>query len=189
MSITVIKKGVGSATHRETMRKEVFDPHVREHFENKYKGMEHVLKGGEEKDLSGTGTYKPIERIQDVQMFRHNMNEAKRHAEKGAPVKLTPQERDELWRKAREIKNRVTQGMVPWHDLHPVKTRQVVVNNEVKVATVVDNDKLNQSRAVDRNIAWEKKNGEDLKEFRRVVRVLDPDYKNPMNLIEKMRPK
>src|SRR3990167_5075899 len=140
MSIGVIVKGIGSATHREESKKEVFDPEDRKHYETEYGGMQSVMSGGKVSALMGGGSYDLYERIQDKAAFNKNLQTAKRHAEKGHPISLTSGVKNILWKKAKELKDKIVVGMIPQRELHPVKTKQVIIDGVVKVATVVDND-------------------------------------------------
>ena len=187
----VITKGVGSATHREESKKEVFDPEDRKHYEQQYNGMQAVINGQKIQtpmELGG-GQFDLWDRIQDKMAFQKNLNSAKRHAEKGCAIKLTPDVKNALWKKAKLLKDEITIGMVPQRELHPVKTKQVIIDGVSKVATVVDNDNINKTRALERNVAWYKKNDGKLKEFRRIIRVLEPDNKNIGQIVENWRQK
>lgn len=185
----IIKRGTGTASHTNLSKKEVFDPDVRKYYKERAEGMEHVLKGGEVGDMSGTGTYRPLDHIQDKATFATQQREMRTHAEKGAEAKLTAQEKDALWQKAKSLKHKIVVGMVPQHELHPVKSREIVVNGQRKVATVVDNDKMNSTKAVERNKAWYKQNDGNLKELRRICRILDPDTPEVGKIVDKWRPK
>src|SRR3990167_8223195 len=107
MSIGVIVKGIGSATHREESKKEVFDPEDRKHYETEYGGMQTVVSGQKVPSLMGGGNYDLYERIQDKSAFNKNLQTAKRHAEKGHPVNLTSDIKNSLWKKAKELKDKI----------------------------------------------------------------------------------
>lgn len=194
--ITVINRGVGSATHKADTTREVFDPYSRKHYGDRYKGMKHVLEGGRVPSMDlmregVKGSYNPIESgvIQDVAEYRKNMNMNKRHYEKGHALTLTPDVKNALWKKAARLKQAITVGMVPQDELHPVRNAQRVIDGKSKMVTVVDEQRLMSTRAIERNKVWYKRNRGNLSEFKRIMRVLEPDDPKITGITEGWRPR
>lgn len=184
MTITIIKKGVGTAIRREEEKREVHDPYSVEYYKDRYESAAHVLSGGEVASADGTGTYKPLKKLQAPEDLRYHMNRAQKNYLRGCPITLDAGTRNALWKKLKLIKDRVTPGMVPRSEMHPVKIKQV--GGQIK--TVVDYGKLSRSRAVDRNDEWEKRNAKDLREAKRILRVLEPKDKKITQITETWRP-
>ena len=187
-SLHILKKGSGTAVFNRDSKREVHDKYSRDHFKKKYEGMEYSWQGGQTPATVGGGGFKLMDRVQDPQAYYRNMKDAKRQYERGCKIKLTPDIKNALWRKARVLKEKIKQGMVSKRDMHPVKQRQIVVNGNVKMSTVVDNERMNRTKAVDRNRVWEKRNHGNLMEFKRVMRLLDPDNPKVTHVVENWRP-
>ncbi len=187
----IVKKGVGSAVYEKDKHKEVHDPYSRKEFEKGWKNREYILNGGKVPAIMGGGSYNPIDSggIRELADFKRDMEKAKRNFERGAPVKLSPQMKNELWRKLKKIKDKVIVGMIPRDELHPVRITQKIVNGVSKTVSVVDEERLRATRAVERNEAWYKKNENLLREAKRILRILEPDDKNITKVIENWRPK
>jgi hypothetical protein len=183
MSLRIVNKG---AVAEQDSKREVHAPAARKILYDTYKGKEHVLSGGEA-DVMGGGKYKPIDRIQDIPMLRNSMKSYKKSYERGAPITLTPAARNALWIKAKRLKDEFTRSMVSKSDMHPVKMRQIVKNGAAVEAVVVDKEKMKNTRALERNKAWCKKNDPKVKEFKRIMRVLEP-HNEKITDIERFRP-
>lgn len=190
MALTILKKGVGSATFEKETKKEVFPLYDRQHYSKKYKGMESVLRGDKVSTMMGGGRYNPIDSgvIQDIPQYRKDMETAKYHYAKGHAIPLTPDVKNALWRKAKLLKDRITIGMVSKRDLHPVRIARKVRNGVAKDVAVVDESRMRATKAVERNKAWYKKSKKDVQEFKRIMRVLEPDDKNITKIVENWRP-
>ena len=189
----IMKRGVGTETHKVETKREVFDPYSRKHYEDKAKGMEHVLSGGTVNSFTPgrgytPGTYKPIDRITDKAEYRKNMLSAKKHAEKGCVINLTPDVKNALYNKLRTLKREVLVGMVRKGELHPVRNKQIIKNGKAVMASVVDNDVMTKTKAVERNVAWYRRNQNNLREVKRILRVLEPDNPKITNVEEVWRP-
>lgn len=186
MALIILKRGVGSETHRVESAREVHDPYSVKTFKERYQGAEHILKGGEIASDGSGGTHKPLNTFQQhnpnaVGDLRYHMKRAKQNYERGCPVTLTPNIRNALWGKLKVLKDKVTVGMVPRREMHPVKIKQV----SGQTRTVVDYDALKRSKAVERNMQWEDRNKKDLREIKRILRVLEPEGKT--NIVEHWR--
>jgi hypothetical protein len=192
LALTIVKKGTGSAVFNHNITKEVFDPFSRKHY-SKYKEMEAILRGEKVPstviDNRGVrGRWNPIDSgvIQDVNQYRKDLEVNKRHYEKGHPIRLTPSVKNALYRKALRLKQQIIVGMLPQDELHPIKYRPKANG---KLEPVVDYEKLKQTKTVERNIAWYDKNEVNLREFKRIMRVLEPDDKGITKIVENWRPK
>lgn len=187
--ITVINRGVGSVTHKADTTKEVYDPYSRQHYKERFKGMSAVLRGDRVPAMMGGGRFNPIENgvIQDVAQYRKDMEMNKRHYEKGHTIKLTPDVKNTLWKKAARLKQQIVIGMVPQDELHPVRNAQRVINGKSKMVTVVDEQRLMNTRAIERNKVWYKRNRGNLSEFKRIMRVLEPNDPKITGITESWR--
>jgi len=187
--VIILKRGAGTAVHEADKKRQVFAPHEREHYKKAYEGQKHVLSGGEVPAAMGGGSYKAIDRVQDVAQLHRNMRQNKSHYERGQPINLTPGIRNELWRKLKVLKDQVTVGMVSKLDLHPVKIKKIIKNGVAVMDTVVDNTKITHSRAIERNKAWYQKNSKNLMEVKRILRILEPNDPNITKVVDaKWRP-
>jgi len=166
--------------HHLTARKEI---------ESEYLWRKRVLSGEvvSNPEAFGGGSYKPLERVQDIPQMRKEMKNYKKNLDRGAPDKLSPAMRDYLWKKAKVLKDKFVVGMVPQHELHPIGMRNISKKGSMVVANVADYDKINKTKAIDRQSAWDKKNKETVNEFKNIMRQLEPDNPNIAN-IEKFRP-
>jgi hypothetical protein len=192
--ITILKKGVGSATHKRDTTKKVFDPYSRKHYGDRYKGMKGVLDGAEVPSMNihpegVRGKFKLIDRIQDINDYRRGMEMNKKHYERGHAITLTPDVKNALWRKALRLKQEISVGMISKDELHPVRVATKIINGSAKQVTVVDEEQMRRTRVVERNNAWYKKNDPKMKEFKRIMRVLEPDDPKITSIVEGWRPR
>lgn len=182
--LTIIK--TGSVAEKDSQR-EVHAPAARKILYDTYKGKELVLSGVEVPMTMGEGKYRPLDKIQDIPALRKGYQDYKRNYERGMPIHLDPAVRNSLWIKAKKLKDEFTIGMVSKKDMHPVKIKQVIRNNQAIMATVVDNEVMKNTKAIERNQAHLRKNEAKIKEFKRIMRVLEPD--NPkITDVERFRP-
>jgi len=190
-ALRIINRGSGSATHKVEAAREVMDPYSREHYKKNYEGMDAILRGEKIPSAMGGGRYNPIDSgvIQDVVQYRKDMNTNKRHHEKGQPIKLTPDVKNALWKKALNLKQQITVGMIPQDEIHPVRVAQRIIDGKAKVVSVVDEQKMMRTRVVERNKTWYKANRENLREFKRIMRVLEPEDKDITSITESWRPR
>jgi len=151
----------------------------------------------------GGGSFKPLERVQDVPTMRTEMKNYKRNFERGMSVKLSAHVENALWKEAKRLKDEFVIGMVSKRDMHPVKTkiisRSTRVWNETTMswgatsggsaasAVVCDYEKLKDSKAIERNTAWLKRNQPKVDKFKRIMRMLEPDNPEIAN-VERFRP-
>jgi len=182
MSITVMTRG---AVASQDSRREVFTPDARKILEKNYKSRKFILEGGKATAMGG-GEYRVLDRIQDPQEMAKQMRQYEKNYEKGAPIKLEPATENALWKKAKVLKDQFTVGMLPKRELHPVKLKQIIKNGRAVEATVVDNDILRTNKVVERNKTWYKANGDKIREFKRIMRILQPHV--PKIDIERYRP-
>lgn len=166
--------------------REVFTLDARKRLKQEAERFENALAGKPSQAIMGGGSFKLIDRIQDPDEYRKRAKLYRRDYERGKPIGLDPQSRNELWKKAKRLKDQFVVGMVSKKDMHPVSHRQIVKDGKVKTAVVANYDKLKQSKAIERNQAWLKKNQTKLSEFKRIMRVLEPDNPSIAN-VERFR--
>jgi len=177
MGLKIMVKGEADKIDSQ---REVHHLSARKELEAEYKGRERILSGAMEEAIGG-GSYRPLDRIQDPRAMRKEMMEYKRNYEKGAPIKLAPQVENELWKKAKRLKDEFVVGMVSKADMHPVKARSVMTKDGAVVKWVADYDKMRETKSIERNQAWLKANQPKLNEFKRIMRLLEPDNPNIAN--------
>lgn len=120
----------------------------------------------------------------DWQEAAKNSKQYKKDYERTAPETLSAQAKDAMWRKAKQLKDEFTVGMLSREELHPVKG--FMENGTMK--WVVDEEKMRANRSTERESAWLSKNQAKIAEFKNLMRHLDPD--NPTaGDIEKYRTK
>ncbi len=182
--LTIIKKGVGTAVYEVESKREVHDPASVKYFKDRFDGASHILKGGEVQSEGG-GSFSPLKSkgtLRAPEDLRYHMTRAKKNYERGCPITLDITTKNKLWSKLKVLKDRVIVGMVTKRDMHPVKVKQV----GGQIRTVVDYNKLRSSKAVERNGQWVDKNEKDLKEIKRILRVLEPN--GSTDILESWRP-
>jgi hypothetical protein len=120
----------------------------------------------------------------DPQDAARNAKMYKRDYERTLPETLSPQTQSEMWKRAKVLKDEFTMGMLSRDELHPVKG--FMENGTMK--WVVDESKLQTANCSQRELAWQKKNGSKIEEYKNIMRHLDPD--NPgAGDVEKWRPR
>mgnify|MGYP003393951448 CR=1 FL=1 len=139
------------------------------------------------KERSGQENFKSIDpwlrsRV-DVNEAIKNSRQYKKDYERTLPEKLSPQTQNEMWKRAKYLKDEFTPGMLSRDELHPVKGFES--NGTVKY--VVDEERMRATRSVEREVAWQKKNDGKIKEFKNLMRHLNPDDPNAGD-VEKFRP-
>lgn len=120
----------------------------------------------------------------DVNEARKSLKEFQRNYDRTAPESLSDDTKNAMWKRAKALKDEFIIGMLSTDELHPVKGMQV----EGTIKYVVDYEKINSSRAVERNTAWYLKNNSKIAEFKNIMRHLNPDNPSASD-IEKFRPK
>ena len=154
------------------IKKEIAKISARELLENKYKLEENALKD--------PWKSRRINR-KDAQK---NLKIFKRDYERVSPETLSNQTVNFMWKRAKQLKDEFTAGMLSREELHPVK--QFLVDGTM--IAVVDEERMRTNRSVERELIWLKHNEDKIKEFKNIMRHLDPQNPCPGN-IEKYRPK
>jgi len=181
MPITVI------VNNNKPQLKEIHHLSARKELESEYKRRDRILSGVSEVGIDGKTKFTPLKYIQDIPTLKFQRDIYKKNYEKGLPEKLSPEVMNELWKKAKRLKDQFIIGMVSKHEMHPVKEHAVFANGKSVIKVVADYDKLKETRAIERNLAWEKMNAEKIREFKNIMRQLEPDDPNLPN-IERFRP-
>ena len=104
---------------------------------------------------------------------------------KACPENLDAATKNAMWKKAKELKDQFTIGMLSKDELHPVST---YVNKHNVPVVVVDEDKMSNGNTVQRQKAWDDKQGSNVREYKNIMRHLNPDNPNASD-VEKFRPK
>lgn len=119
----------------------------------------------------------------DVSEAKKTLKEYQRNFDRTAPETLDVQTQNAMWKRAKQLKDEFTIGMLSCDELHPVKGIQV----DGSMRWVVDEEKMNSSRAVERNTAWYLRNQAKMSEYKNIMRHLNPD--NPVaSDVERFRP-
>lgn len=113
-----------------------------------------------------------------------NAKKYKKDYERTLPENLSPETKNIMWVKAKELKDKFTIGMLSREEMHPVKG--FLDNGTMK--WVVDEEKMRSNRTVEREQAWQKNNDNNIREFKNIMRHLNPDDPNAGD-VEKYRPK
>ncbi len=117
----------------------------------------------------------------DVSEARKNLKDLQRNYDRTSPESLSQDVQNALWKRAKQLKDEFTLGMLSHDELHPVKG--IHVDGAIKL--VVDEEKV--SRMTERNTSWYNRNLAKIVEYKNIMRNLNPD--NPMaSDIEKFRP-
>lgn len=106
----------------------------------------------------------------------------KKDYERTLPETLAPETQSQMWKRAKQLKDEFTHGMLTKSDLHPVKG--FMENGSMK--WVVDEEKIRTNRSVDRELAWQRKNEPKINEFKNIMRHLNPNDPNAGD-VEKFR--
>lgn len=107
----------------------------------------------------------------DVNDAMKNYKDIKRDYDRTSPEKLSPEVKNVMWKKAKQLKDEFIIGMLSRDELHPIKS----IQREGSIINVVDNERMMSLRSVERNILWYKKNENKLNEFKNIMRHLCPD--------------
>ena len=120
----------------------------------------------------------------DWQEAAKNAKVYKKDYERTLPERLAPQTQNEMWKRAKQIKDQFTMGMLSRDELHPVKA----FTDGGAIKCVVDEERMRSINSVERERTWQNKNDNKIKEFKNLMRHLNPDDPNAGD-IEKYRPK
>lgn len=104
--------------------------------------------------------------------------------ERTAPETLNAATKNQMYIRAKQLKDKFIIGMLSREELHPVKQ----FTDEGTIKCVVDEERLRANDSVNREVNWEKNNKEDIKEFKNIMRHLNPEDPNAGD-VEKYRPK
>lgn len=104
--------------------------------------------------------------------------------ERTHPETLDAQTTNIMWKRAKELKDQFTIGMLSRSELHPVKG--FLDNGAMKY--VVDEEQIRSNNSLAREAAWQSKNQSIINEFKNIMRHLNSDDPNAGD-IEKYRPK
>lgn len=119
----------------------------------------------------------------DVTQARKSLKEYQTNYDKTSPETLSTDVKNTLWKRAKQLKDEFTIGMLSKEELHPVKG----INIDGSIKVVVDEEKMNSSRVVERNTAWYNRNAQKISDYKNIMRNLNPD--NPLaSDIERFRP-
>ena len=119
----------------------------------------------------------PIEAAKNARMYQ-------KQYERTLPETLAPQTKNEMWKRAKQLKDEFVMGMLSREELHP--TKGFLENGTMK--HVVDEERMRSNRSVEREHAWQTKNNNKIAEFKNLMRHLNPDDPNAGD-VEKYRPR
>ena len=108
----------------------------------------------------------------------------KKNYDRTAPETLSPQAQNEMWKRAKQLKDEFTIGMLSREELHP--TKSFLDNGATRF--VVDEERMRSNRSVERELMWQKKNADKVAQFKNLMRHLNPDDPHASD-IERFRPK
>lgn len=120
----------------------------------------------------------------DTSEAAKNARVYKKDYERTLPETLSQQTRNEMWKRAKQLKDEFTLGMLSREELHP--TKSFLENGTTK--HVVDEERMRSNRSVEREAAWLMRNNKKISEFKNLMRHLNPEDPNAGD-IEKYRPK
>lgn len=132
----------------------------------------------------------------DVADAKKTLNDYTRNYNRTAPESIDPEVKSTMWKRAKQLKDEFSAGMLSQSDLHPVKG--INVNGAIQV--IVDQQAMQTNRCVERNTEWYKKNATKIAEYKNIMRHLCPKDENAsletqmaaeknFTDIEKFRPK
>lgn len=104
--------------------------------------------------------------------------------DRNCPETLSPEAKNAMWKRAKQLKDEFVVGMLSTDELHPVSMTQ----KDGVIRTVVDAEKMRSVNSVQRQLAWEKKNNVKVKEYKNILRHLCPDNPDATD-ITKFAPK
>ena len=165
----------GQAIAQHQMTKEVAKPQAREILKERMAGAVDI--GTEERGYVQKSYFKyPQDNIKVAKTYKISY-------EKTLPETLSPEVQNKMWIRAKQLKDKFTVGMLSREELHPVKG--FLDNGTTK--WVVDEGKLRDNRSIEREMKWQKYNDADVREFKNIMRHLNPDDSNAGD-VEKFRP-
>ena len=120
----------------------------------------------------------------DYQDAAKNAKKFKSDYERVVPETLSVQVINQLWKRAKQLKDEFTFGMLAHEELHP--TKPFLQNGTTKY--VVDEEKMRTNRSAEREQIWQKQNNLKIQEFKNIMRHLNPQDSNAGD-VERFRPK
>jgi hypothetical protein len=141
--------------------------------------MEKTLESEKEKatDKWWRGRFDHQEAGKNVKAFKDNYDRT-------CPETLDPDVKNAMWKRAKQLKDDFVIGMPSKDELHPVKSFEV--GGVIK--TVVDDEKMRNINILGREQAWRNKNESKIREFKNIMRHLEPENPGASD-IERFRPK
>jgi len=165
------------ATHQ--MNKQVAKVSAREILKERASGA-NVAIGAEERGYvqKATGFFKyPQDNVKVAKTYKASYDRT-------LPETLSPETQSHMWKRAKQLKDEFTVGMLSREEMHPVKG--FLDNGTMKY--VVDEEKLRLNNCVTREAMWQKQNAKKIDEFKNIMRHLNPDDPNAGD-VEKYRPR
>ncbi len=153
----------------------VMSPQELERYLEKKKALEEQLNR-KQKVYQGNFFVAPP---QDPKHIKRHLQEIEHTLEQKAPQRLTTsREKDQLWKRAKEIIEEIRVGMPTKYEMHPLRINPLT--------SKINQDRETLERAVQKNIQWEERNKQKIIELKNIMRTLGhPELGN----IERWRPK
>lgn len=127
-----------------------------------------VQIGAEERGYVQKATFKhPQDNLKAAKTYKASY-------ERTLPETLDPQTQSVMWKRAKQLKDEFSVGMLTKEELHPVKGFLA----EGTMKWVVDEEKMRNNRSVERETIWQKYNEPKIKEFKNLMRHLNPENPN-----------
>ena len=114
----------------------------------------------------------------------NNIKKLTKDYDRTRPETLSSETTNVMWKRAKQLKDEFTVGMLTRDELHPVKGFLV----EGAMKYVIDDDKIGHLNSVKRELEWQKKNEGKIKEYKNLMRHLCPDDPSATD-VEKFRAK
>jgi hypothetical protein len=165
----IVKSG---AIVRHQMEKEVAKPAALEQMKQRYEGEKFKstdqwhIKRGYSSDA------------------KKNIGALEKNLDKVNPERLSPESKDMMWRRAKQLKDEFSVGMLSHEELHPVKG----FSENGTTKWVVDEERMRAQNSIERNAGWIARNEKKVREYKNIMRHLCPENPNAGD-IEKFRPK
>lgn len=166
--------------NQNLLKKEIAKPEARKLLREKSQGL--IAETGEgitafnPKDSWWNGRIDMKQAVQNAKMYVKSY-------ENTLPETLNPDLKNQMWKRAKQLKDEFSVGMLSREELHPVKG--FLENGTTKY--VVDEEKLRVNRSAEREAVWNKKNESKINEYKNLMRHLNPDDPNAGD-IERFRP-
>lgn len=153
-------------------------PAQRQATEQRIKGLEHTINNiGIDKTPDPRNPYVYNPTSVNVGDLRKEINTTKRNMEKHNPKEVDSKTKDMLWKRAKELERLIQDGMPTFDEM---KGNRRIHPDTGKVFYETN------SYNVDKNIAWEHKNAGNVREWKQIMRTLEPDDPKIAN-VERLR--